>query len=209
MRRMTLVLVLPVLLFGAVTGTSPLTTAGAQTDTCTQLQQTKAAFNAQIDALIAAIDASNLPGAQKAGIIAQLEAIRAQGNAQFDAALAAANCNTTTTTMAATTTTTVVTPPAGADTTPPTCAVTGLFPGPPKQQEVTVQDAGGIALIFDVFIENGTVATDPVSPPPNPPLDFPFPANQVKVTATKADSSLPTRWEFKALDVAGNITHCI
>jgi len=45
-------------------------------------------FNAQVDAAIAAVNASSLSTAQKASVVAQLQAVRAQGNAQIDQALA-------------------------------------------------------------------------------------------------------------------------
>jgi hypothetical protein len=86
------------------------------------------------------------------------------------------------------------------DTVGPTCVVTGLRTGPPKQQDVTARDtASGLASIGSIQITNGTVATPP------------FTAGTVSgvvVTATKTDQLLSTRWSFDAADVAGNTTHC-
>ena len=57
--------------------------------TCAALVQARTSLNAQIDAAVAAINASTLSASQKATVIAQLQALRAQGNAQIDQALAA------------------------------------------------------------------------------------------------------------------------
>jgi hypothetical protein len=61
------------------------------TGTCDRLLAQRAAVNAQLTALINALPA-NLPPAQRAQIVNQLAAVRAQANAQFAAALAAASC---------------------------------------------------------------------------------------------------------------------
>lgn len=77
------------------TSTSTSTTVGPGTTStttlsqCAQLQAARAQFNAQIDATIAAVNASTLTAAQKAAVVARLEEVRAQGNAQIDEALAA------------------------------------------------------------------------------------------------------------------------
>jgi hypothetical protein len=57
--------------------------------TCAALVQAQTSLNAQIDAAIAAVNGSTLSASQKATVIAQLQAVRAQGNAQIDQALAA------------------------------------------------------------------------------------------------------------------------
>jgi hypothetical protein len=75
--------------------------------TCAQIQQQRAAFNAQITALEQSLS-QVLSGPSLESAIAQLEATRAAGNAQFDLALT--NCGATTTTTSTTTTTTTIPP---------------------------------------------------------------------------------------------------
>lgn len=93
------------------------------------------------------------------------------------------------------------------DTTPPTCSVTALRPGPPRQQDVTAQDSAtglGYQAIKDVTITNGTVAFSPFVPTA---FESASPAPLV-LTATKTDQSELTRWSFTALDWAGNVRDC-
>jgi hypothetical protein len=61
------------------------------TDVCAQLRAQQATVNAQITALQNSIPA-NLPPAQRTAVINQLNAVRAQANASFAAALAKAGC---------------------------------------------------------------------------------------------------------------------
>jgi hypothetical protein len=78
---------------GTTTSTSttmPTTTSTTALSACDKARLAKTAFNAQIDANIAAVNASGLSSADKAAAIARLNAIRDQGNAQLDAQLA--NC---------------------------------------------------------------------------------------------------------------------
>ncbi len=83
------------------------------------------------------------------------------------------------------------------DTTPPTCQVTAVRAGPPKQQDVTViDDSGTNVAISNIQITNGTTSISNPSP------------GVVVVTATKADPSMPTVWSFDATDPANNTTHC-
>ena len=73
--------------------TTPSTIPTTSTTTlsqCDKVRLGKAAFNAQIDSLVAAVNASNLSPAEKSAALARLAATRAQGNSQFDAQLA--NC---------------------------------------------------------------------------------------------------------------------
>ncbi len=92
-------------------------------------------------------------------------------------------------------------PCAGADTTAPVCRVTGLFAGPPKQQQVTVTDTGsGLKSIDNISITNGTVAVDPFTVGTT---------TSVHVTATKLDQTKRTTWSFDATDVAGNKRLCV
>ncbi len=101
------------------------------------------------------------------------------------------------------------------DTTPPTCVVTNLIIGPPKQQQVTVTDpgsgmgpeAGGMSdpagtpgdAISNVAITNGTVAFTPFTAPSRSGL---------VLTATKTNQATATRWNFTATDWAGNSKFC-
>jgi hypothetical protein len=86
---------LPTTTSSVVTTTSlpgTTTTIGGPTTTlgpagCAALRQARANLNAQIDAARASVIAANLPAAHQAAALAQLEAIRAQGNAQIDARL--------------------------------------------------------------------------------------------------------------------------
>lgn len=88
------------------------------------------------------------------------------------------------------------------DTTAPTCTVSALRNGPPKQQDVTAQD-GGSGLdrdaITDVAITNGTVAFTPFTSASRAGL---------VLTATKTDQAQLTRWSFTATDAAGNVKDC-
>ena len=89
------------------------------------------------------------------------------------------------------------------DTTPPTCVVTAIRAGPPKEQDVSAQDGGGglgPAAISGLFISNGAVAYAPFPAPSNAPL---------VLSATKTDQSDTTVWSFTATDWAGNATFCI
>jgi hypothetical protein len=63
------------------------TTTIAPSGQCATLLAAKARFNAQITAIETSISRS-LSGSQRAAALAQLEAARAQGNAQFDQFLA-------------------------------------------------------------------------------------------------------------------------
>jgi hypothetical protein len=119
-------------------------------------------------------------------------------------------------------------------TTGPTCAVTGIITGPPKQQQVTVSDPTGIGpeqgMVTDpvqnsgapapntlnnlansiggVTITNGTVAT-PMTPPfpAAGPTAF-TQATGIVVTATKTDQTMLTRWSFTATNWAGISALC-
>jgi hypothetical protein len=91
---------------------------------------------------------------------------------------------------------------AARDTTAPTCVVTALRNGPPKQQDVTAQDTGsGLAsdAISNMVISNGTVAFTPFTNPSRSGL---------VLTATKTDQTQLTRWSFTATDFAANSANC-
>jgi hypothetical protein len=91
---------------------------------------------------------------------------------------------------------------AAADTTAPSCVVTALRNGPPKQQDVTATDSGSgldTNAISGVSITNGAVAFNPFTAPSRAGL---------VLTATKTDQAQLTRWSFTATDLAGNATNC-
>ncbi len=86
------------------------------------------------------------------------------------------------------------------DNTPPTCAVSAVRAGPPKQLDLTAQDTGGgIATITVVSVSNGTVSVPEFTPGTTSP---------VVITATKTDQSKPTVFNVDVTDVDGNTTHC-
>ncbi|MEA2686897.1 MAG: Neocarzinostatin family [Actinomycetota bacterium] len=74
---------------------APITFAAPQqTSLCSQLQTQSALLNARITAIESTLP-TNLSPEQKAAYIARLEVIRAQANAQLNAALAGAGCPVT------------------------------------------------------------------------------------------------------------------
>jgi hypothetical protein len=88
------------------------------------------------------------------------------------------------------------------DTTAPSCTVTALRNGPPKQQDVTAVDSGSgldADAISNLTISNGTVAFTPFTQPSRADL---------VLTATKTDQTQLTRWSFTATDAAGNAKDC-
>jgi hypothetical protein len=87
-----------------------------------------------------------------------------------------------------------------ADASPPTCVVSAVRVGPPKQQDVTVRDTEtGLKAIINVHVTNGTVSI---------PQFIPGTIAPVVVTASKTDQTLRTTWEFDVEDMAGNRKHC-
>jgi hypothetical protein len=114
------------------------------------------------------------------------------------------------------------------ETTPPSCTVTGLITGPPKQQQVTLVDSAsgigpnpgpatdnpsntvpttrptGAVPVFgygvsNLYINNGTVSyTSPSAPTTG---------GQV-LTATKTDQTTGTQWNFTGENWAGVSTFC-
>ena len=83
---------------------------------------------------------------------------------------------------------------------PTDCRVTALRRGPPAQQDVTVNDADGIARIFNVVVSNGSV---------NVPAFSPGTTGPVVLTATKSNQSQRTVWSFDVEDSFGNVKHCV
>jgi len=80
-----------------------------------------------------------------------------------------------------------------------TCTVTAVIAGPPKQQQVTVRSAAGLASISDITVVNGTVSVPPFTPGTTAP---------VVLTATKTDQAQGTTWHFVAHDILGNSHLC-
>jgi hypothetical protein len=86
------------------------------------------------------------------------------------------------------------------DATAPSCAVTQIIPGPPKQIRVTTQDLqSGLASIVVVTADNATVSIPSFTVGTTSP---------VVVTATKVNQSLPSTVVLRVRDVAGNETVC-
>ena len=77
--------------------------------------------------------------------------------------------------------------------------VTGLRAGPPKQQDVTVQNPIGVNAVRNIQIVNGTV---------NVPAFTPGTTAPIVVTATKTNQAQPTTWSFEVVDASGATTHC-
>jgi hypothetical protein len=86
------------------------------------------------------------------------------------------------------------------DTTPPSCALTAVITGPPKQVQVTVQDAdGGLQTILVTDSTNATTTVPAFTPGTTAP---------VVVTATKINQSQGARLGLQVTDMAGNVTNC-
>ncbi|MEK9138028.1 MAG: carbohydrate binding domain-containing protein, partial [Bacteroidota bacterium] len=88
------------------------------------------------------------------------------------------------------------------DRTPPSCALTAIIPGPPKQLQVTVQDIGsGLAGVAVLTATNIVL-----------PLSItPFPVGTttpVVITATKDIQSLSSILRLRVTDVSGNSSEC-
>jgi hypothetical protein len=86
------------------------------------------------------------------------------------------------------------------DLTPPSCAITGIIPGPPKQILVTIQDTeSGLASIVPVTLVNATLSIPAFTVGTTSP---------VVVTATKINQSIASTVVLRATDVAQNSTVC-
>lgn len=87
-----------------------------------------------------------------------------------------------------------------ADTTGPSCALTGVVAGPPKQIQITVQDTGsGLASVQVIQSTNADTVVPPFSVGTTAP---------VVVTATKIDQTQGSQVGLTITDVAGNSTTC-
>lgn len=88
----------------------------------------------------------------------------------------------------------------GPDHTAPTCALTGVIAGPPKQVHVTVRDTGsGLDTISVTKHINSTVAV---------PAHAPGTTSPVVVTATKLNQSATSVIALQVTDEAGNVKNC-
>lgn len=86
------------------------------------------------------------------------------------------------------------------DTTPPSCTLTGVIAGPPKQIQITAQDSGsGLRSIVVTSSSNATTSVPPFTPGTTSP---------VVVTATKINQSAGSTVALQVTDVAGNVTNC-
>jgi hypothetical protein len=91
-------------------------------------------------------------------------------------------------------------PTVSGDTIPPTCALTGVVAGPPKQILITVQDTGsGLGSVVVTENSNVSVAIPPFAIGSTAPLI---------VTATKVNQSAGSSVALRVTDVAGNVTNC-
>jgi hypothetical protein len=90
--------------------------------------------------------------------------------------------------------------PVGDDFTPPSCKLTAVIAGPPKQIQVNIQDSdGGLRSIQVLKSDN---ANTPV------PAFILGTRNPVVVTATKIDQSKPAVVRLRAVDMAGSSVIC-
>jgi hypothetical protein len=89
---------------------------------------------------------------------------------------------------------------ASPDTTAPSCALTGMVAGPPKQILITVRDADG--GLKSIVVTESNNATTPV------PAFTPGTTSAVVVTATKINQSQGAQVALRVTDMAGNVTNC-
>jgi hypothetical protein len=82
---------------------------------------------------------------------------------------------------------------------PPTCVLSSVINGPPKQIEVTVQASGGLATVAVTEDVNDTVAVGSFTPGATTP---------VVVTATKTNQSEVAELALTVTDQNGNSTSC-
>jgi hypothetical protein len=86
------------------------------------------------------------------------------------------------------------------DTTPPSCALTGVIAGPPKQIQITVQDSdGGLKSVVVTESNNASTVVPAFSVGTTSPL---------VITATKINQSVGAQVGLQVTDVAGNVTSC-
>jgi hypothetical protein len=87
----------------------------------------------------------------------------------------------------------------GPDSTPPTCTLTAVIAGPPKQVQITVQDATAGLETVSAVATNATVSI---------PDFYAGWVTPLVVTATKTNQALGARVTLTLTDVAGNQTVC-
>lgn len=86
------------------------------------------------------------------------------------------------------------------DLTPPSCDITAIIPGPPRQIQVTVRDVqSGLNTVTIVTSDNADVSIPSFTVGTTDPL---------VITATKVNQSLPSTVVLRVRDVAGNETVC-
>lgn len=86
------------------------------------------------------------------------------------------------------------------DNTPPTCALTAVIAGPPKQIQITIQDSdGGLKSIVVVSSTNSTTSIPSFTVGTTSP---------VVVTSTKVNQTMSSSVSLKATDTAGNVVTC-
>ncbi len=94
----------------------------------------------------------------------------------------------------------VTTAASAPETTPPSCAITAIIPGPPKQIQVTVQDLqSGLASVTPVTLINATL---------NVPSFTIGTTSPVVVTATKVNQSQSATVVIRVTDAVGNSVVC-
>jgi hypothetical protein len=86
------------------------------------------------------------------------------------------------------------------DTTPPTCVLDHVAPGPPTRLYVRVQDTG--SGLGTIVVTESTNAVTPV------PAFTPGTTDPVMVIATKINQNRTARVALRVTDVAGNVTLC-
>jgi hypothetical protein len=82
---------------------------------------------------------------------------------------------------------------------PPTCILTGVIAGPPKQIQITVQAANGLQAITVTSTTNGVISVPAFTIGTTSPI---------VLTATKIDQSKPFDVAIKVSDVPGLSTTC-
>lgn len=92
----------------------------------------------------------------------------------------------------------------GKDATPPSCGISQVVAGPPKQLIIAVQDSdGGLAAP-----PNGIVVTSSTNATVSIPSYAEGTTSEVDVTATKVDQTQGSTVGLRVTDVAGNVTNC-
>jgi hypothetical protein len=88
----------------------------------------------------------------------------------------------------------------GTDTTPPSCSLTRVIDGPPRQFQITVQDTESGLNSIEVTISNNFATIVPAFCMGR--------TDALVVTATKINQSVGAQVALQVTDVAGNVTDC-